>query len=47
MRTLQIFSLVLAAGFALSACNHEDYYCDDTGCFYCDGLGCRPIEVLL
>ena len=33
--------LAVAAGAAISGCSHEDYYCDNTGCFYCDGVGCR------
>jgi hypothetical protein len=26
-----------------SGCN-EEYYCDETGCFWCDSYGCRPVD---
>lgn len=36
--------LLAAAGITVSACSNEEYSCDDTGCFYCDGLGCRRVQ---
>jgi hypothetical protein len=32
------------ASSALVGCNQESQYCDDTGCYYCDGLGCRLVN---
>lgn len=41
-----VFSTVCIAGAAslLSACAGEEYFCDDTGCYYCDGLSCREVD---
>jgi hypothetical protein len=38
-------TLVLAslAGGGCSGCN-EEYYCDDTGCYWCDSYGCRAVD---
>jgi hypothetical protein len=27
-----------------SGCN-EEYFCDETGCYWCDSYGCRPVDV--
>jgi hypothetical protein len=29
---------------SLIGCNNESRYCDDTGCYFCDGLGCRLVN---
>lgn len=45
MRTIQSFLFAsLMAAAVLGGCRTERYYCDDTGCFFCDGLGCRPVD---
>jgi hypothetical protein len=46
VKLVVVVGLVLAslAGGGCSGCN-EEYYCDDTGCFWCDSYGCRPVEV--
>jgi len=45
IRLVVLGCLALAAMFqgGCSGCN-EDYYCDDTGCYWCDSYGCRPVE---
>jgi hypothetical protein len=35
---------ILAASFLTVACSSEEYFCNDEGCFYCDGFGCRDAE---
>ena len=37
-------ALAVMAQGACSGCN-EEYYCDETGCFWCDSYGCRPVDV--
>lgn len=42
MRQLvKVLAVVVAFGALFSACDNEEYFCDDTGCYYCDGFGCR------
>ena len=44
MRTpILAVGLVALLGFAAVGCACENQYCDDTGCYFCDGYGCRPI----
>ncbi len=42
-RVTAAVGLLGLASLALIGCQQENRYCDDTGCFYCDGLGCRTI----
>ena len=44
MRNLISVLIPTIAVVALSGCECESYYCDDTGCYYCDGIGCREVE---
>ena len=45
MRQLASLVAVIVALVALfAACDDEDYFCDETGCYYCDGFGCRDAE---
>lgn len=40
-----LVGLLLTATLSVTAgCSSESEYCDETGCFFCDGLGCREIE---
>lgn len=43
-RVLLAVSLLGLASFSLVGCNNESRYCDDTGCYFCDGLGCRLVN---
>jgi hypothetical protein len=42
-RVTAAIGLLGLASLALIGCQQENRYCDDTGCFYCDGLGCRNV----
>ncbi len=42
-RVTAAVGLMGLASLALIGCQQENRYCDDTGCFYCDGLGCRNV----
>ena len=42
-RVTAAIGLLGLASLALIGCQQENRYCDDTGCFYCDGLGCRTV----
>lgn len=50
MDTLSFPRVLLAVGLwglasvSLVGCNNESRYCDDTGCYFCDGLGCRLVN---
>lgn len=37
-------SLLGLASISLVGCNNESRYCDETGCYFCDGLGCRLVN---
>ena len=41
---LALTTVLASALFALSGCCSDSYFCDDNGCFYCDGLGCREVD---
>ncbi len=43
-RVLLAVSLLGLASFSLVGCSNESRYCDDTGCYFCDGLGCRAVN---
>jgi len=45
IRLIVMGSLALTAvlGGGCDGCN-EEYYCDETGCFWCDSYGCRPVD---
>ncbi len=43
-RVLLAFGLMGLASLSLVACSNESRYCDDTGCYFCDGLGCRLVN---
>jgi hypothetical protein len=43
-RVTAAVGLLGLASLALIGCQQESRYCDDTGCFYCDGLGCRTVN---
>ena len=42
--TLLAIGLTGLAAVSLAGCNQESNYCDDTGCYFCDGLGCRLVN---
>ncbi len=45
MRHLFLLStLSLATLVGVSGCSSEEYYCDESGCYFCDGLGCREVD---
>lgn len=37
----RVFAVIFIAGSLIVACSGDDYFCDDEGCYYCDGFGCR------
>jgi hypothetical protein len=41
---MKVLGAVFIAGFLLAGCCDDEYYCDDSGCFYCDGFGCRDAD---
>ncbi|MBI5502736.1 MAG: hypothetical protein HY907_20990 [Deltaproteobacteria bacterium] len=45
IRLFVVGGLALAAlsQGACSGCN-EEYYCDESGCYWCDSYGCRPVD---
>ena len=43
-RVLLAIGLLSLASVSLIGCNNESSYCDDTGCYFCDGLGCRLVN---
>ena len=45
VRSIVLGCLVLGSFLqgGCSGCN-EEYYCDETGCYWCDSYGCRPVE---
>lgn len=43
-RVLLAVGLLGLASFSLVGCNNESRYCDETGCYFCDGLGCRLVN---
>ena len=43
-RAATAVALVGLASLALGGCQQESRYCDDTGCYFCDGLGCRTVN---
>ncbi len=45
-RVLAFTAYLIAASAALvaSGCVCEDYYCDESGCYFCDGIGCRAVD---
>ncbi|MCC7541551.1 MAG: hypothetical protein IT379_35360 [Deltaproteobacteria bacterium] len=47
-RVTLLGAFLVATTFLVSGCGGcgeaEDAYCDETGCYFCDGLGCRRAE---
>ncbi|MEM9069462.1 MAG: hypothetical protein AAGE52_13190 [Myxococcota bacterium] len=45
MRHIQFIALLaLGALPVVAGCSSDNYFCNDEGCFFCDGLGCREVE---
>src|SRR5688500_4955705 len=46
MRVNRLLGLgwVVAVMLIGSGCSSEEYYCDDSGCWYCDGVSCRRVD---
>ena len=38
-----LFGMLASVSVLSAGCEPETYYCDETGCFFCDGLGCREV----
>lgn len=37
--------IAVAGASALgTGCSSEEYYCDESACYYCDGVGCRAVD---
>lgn len=45
VRLVVLGGIILGSFFqgGCSGCN-EEYYCDETGCYWCDSYGCRPVD---